>query len=427
MVHSPCVDGHNSSRRYPCPVSPASAKIALSQWEWGMRIRRCAVLWLEPREVAHFELDALLAGGTGVVSRMQWFAHTPQWPAAVEVDADEVALLGGLSPLDWVATASLREQHGKTRVRRLLKAGLLIGSTKPWAVQRERDGQFRGQHWHGLASVWHAASRWGGVDAAGEVKEAGLLTAEGLREAYGVPPPVLHERGDADARVALPRAERTGFDDVLDARATCRNFDTTRPLPVALFAQVLERAFGARGQVHGADDFDVLKKTSPSGGGLHPTECYLIVRKVEGLDPGLYHYRAVDHALQPLPLDEARILADAGKHASAGDKDALDYLAWIAVGGQQWFADAPVLCVLAPRFVRNFWKYRNHPKAYRVCILDVGHLSQTLLLSATELGLGSYVTAAINEADLERAFGLVHWRDGPLAVCGIGPRAAAMA
>jgi len=391
-----------------------------------MRVRRCAVLWLEPREVAHFELDALLAGGTGVVSRMQWFAHAPQLPAPVEVDVDDVALLGGLSPLDWAAVASLRERHGAARVRRLLRAGLLIGSTRPWATQREIDERFRGQHWHGLASVWHAASRWEGIDAAGEVKEAGLLTAEGLRDAYGVPPPMLHERSDAKACIALPRAGRTVLDDVLDARATCRNFDTTRPLPLTLFAQVLERAFGARGQVHGADDFDVLKKTSPSGGALHPTECYLIVRKVEGLQSGLYHYLAGDHALQSLPLDEARVLADAGRHASMRDKDALDFLAWIAVGGQQWFADAPVLCVLAPRFARNFWKYRNHPKAYRVCILDAGHLSQTLLLSATEQGLGSFVTAAINEVDIERAFGLTGIVDGPLAICGFGMRAEAM-
>jgi len=392
-----------------------------------MRIRRCAVLWLEPREVAHFELERLLAGGTGVVSRVQWLAHAPHLAAPVEVDAEDVALLGELGPLDWTGSAPLRERHGPVRVRTLLKAGLLIGSSKPWAAQREADAAFRDQHWHGLAATWHAASRWDGIDAAGEVEEAGLLTAEGLRQAYGPPPPVVHERGVAEERIGLPRAMRTPLDDVLDARATCRNFDTAAPLPLPQLAQVLERAFGARGQVHGADDFDVLKKTSPSGGALHPTECYLIARHIDGLARGLYHYRPVDHALQPLPLDDALVLADAGRHADAKGMDALDFLAWIAVGGQQWFADAHALCVLAPRFVRNYWKYRNHPKAYRVCILDVGHLSQTLLLSATELGLGSYVTAAINEVDLERAFGLTHWRDGPLAVCGIGPRADTMA
>jgi putative peptide maturation dehydrogenase len=392
-----------------------------------MRVRRCAVLWFEPREVAHFELDDLLAGGSGVVSRMQWFAHAPHLPAPVEVDAEDVALLGELGPLDWTGSSPLRERHGAARVRTLLKAGLLVGSTKPWAARREADARFRDQHWHGLAATWHAASRWDGIDAAGEVEEAGLLTAEGLRRAYGPPPPVVHERGPAEERIGLPRATRTPFDDVLDARATCRNFDTATALPLPHLAQVLERAFGARGRVRGADDFDVLKKTSPSGGALHPTECYLIARKVDGLPRGLYHYRPAEHALQPLPLDEAVVLADAGRHADAQGMDALDFLAWIGVGGQQWFAEAHALCVLAPRFVRNYWKYRNHPKAYRVCILDVGHLSQTLLLGATELGLGSYVTAAINEADLERAFGLTHWRDGPLAVCGIGPRAQAMA
>lgn len=392
-----------------------------------MRVRRCAVLWLEPREVAHFELEALLAGGTGVVSRMRWYAHAPHLAAPVEVDAGDVLLLGELGPQDWVPAGPLRERHGAARVRTLLKAGLLVGGTRPWAAQREADAAFRDQHWHGLAATWHAASRWDGIDAAGEVEEAGLLTAEGLREAYGVPPPVVHDRAGAGDRIGLPRAVRTALDELLDTRATCRNFDPTARLPLAQLAQVLERAFSARGQVHGAEDFDVLKKTSPSGGALHPTECYLVARGVEGLARGLYHYRPADHALQPLPLDEALVLADAGRHADAQGLDALDFLAWIAVGGQQWFADAQALCVLAPRFVRNYWKYRNHPKAYRVCILDVGHLSQTLLLSATELGLGSYVTAAINEADLERAFGLTHWVDGPLAVCGVGIRADTMA
>lgn len=392
-----------------------------------MRVRRCAVVWMEPREVAHFELEHLLAGGTGVVSRMQWFAHAPQLPAPVEVDADDVVVLGELSPLDWVPATPLRERHGAARIRRLLLAGLLVGSTRPWAARREADERFRGQHWHGLAAVWHAASRWDGIDAAGEVEDAGLHDAEGLRRAYGAPPPMLDERGDGQGRIALAPAPRTAFDGILDARATCRNFDAGAWLPIAQLAQVLERTFAARGQVHGAEDFDVLKKTSPSGGALHPTECYLIARRVEGLARGLYHYRPADHALQPLPLDAASVLADAGRHADARDMDALDFLAWIAVGGQQWFADAHALCVLAPRFQRNFWKYRNHPKAYRVCILDIGHLSQTLLLSATELGVGSYVTAAINEADIERAFGLSHWIDGPLAVCGLGIRADAMA
>lgn len=391
-----------------------------------MLIRRCGVLWLEPRETAHFELGDLLAGGTGVVSRMRWFAHAPQLGGALEVAAGAAALLGGLSPSDWIDDRPLRERHGATAIRVLLKAGLLIARGKAWKAQREADDRFRDQHWYGLASVWHAASRWDGIDAAGEVAEAGMDTALGLRTKYGAPPPMLHEREGAGARIPLARAMPTALDELMDRRSTCRNFDTGTWLQQAAFAQLLERVFGVRGQVHAAADFDVIKRTSPSGGALHPTEAYLIVRRVEGLARGLYHYRPGDHALQPLPFDEDAVMTGAAKHPGVQDRDALDYLAWIAVGGQQWFADAHVLVVLAPRFARNYWKYRNHAKAYRVAILDVGHLSQTLLLGATELGLGSYITAAINESDIERAFGLTHYVDGPLAVCGFGPRADTM-
>lgn len=376
-----------------------------------MRVRRCGVLWLEPREVAQFDLDDLLAGGAGILSRRQWFAHAPHLPEPVEVDAGMAALLGELSPLDWTAAAPVSEGHGAARVRFLLRAGLLIGSTKPWAAQREADERLRDLHWHGLASVWHAASRWQGVNSAQGMVDAGVDTADGLREKHGAPPPALLERSDPGARISLPDAPRDDFDGLLDARATCRNFDAAASLPMAAMSRVLMRTFGIRGTVHAADDFDVIKRSSPSGGALHPTECYLIVQRVEGLAPGLYHYHVGAHALEPVP--------------APADFDVSSF-AELAVAGQQWFADAPVLCVLAPRFGRNFWKYRNHPKAYRVCILDIGHLSQTLQLCATREGLGSFVTAAINEVDIEQAFGLSGIVDGPLAVCGFGARAGEM-
>jgi putative peptide maturation dehydrogenase len=366
-----------------------------------MQVRRCAVLWLEPREVSQFELDNLLSGGTGVVSKRAWFAHAPHLPEAIEVSAEEAMLLGTLSPTDWVA-------GDDARVPALLEHGLLIADVGH-DTHRDGDARLRAQHWYGLSSVWHAASRWTGVDAAREVQEAGMDTALGLRTAYGAPPAVFHERGESEARIPLARTPHASLDTLLDQRSTCRNFDTSRELPQPQFAHMLERVFASRGQVHAADDFDVIKRTSPSGGALHPTEAYLIVRHVEGIAPGLYHYRPGDHSLQPMP-----------------PVDDIDHLAFYAVGGQQWFAEAHVLVVLAPRFGRNFWKYRNHSKAYRVTILDVGHLSQTLLLSATDLGLGSFVTAAINEGDIEEAFGLTSYVDGPLAVCGFGIRSETM-
>src|SRR3546814_6647107 len=62
----------------------------------------------------------------------------------------------------------------------------------------------------------------------------------------------------------------------------------------------MARVFGARGIGHTLPGFDVYKRTSPSGGALHPTECWLIVQRVEGIAPGLYRYRIDGHALEPV-------------------------------------------------------------------------------------------------------------------------------
>src|SRR5690606_7198288 len=128
-----------------------------------------------------------------------------------------------------------------------------------------------------------------------------------------------------------------------------------------------------------------------------------------GIDPGLYHYLAMAHALEPLKL----LAAD----AAAG-------WAHRFVAGQDWFHHAPVMVVMVARFDRLFWKYRRHAKAWRVVHLDVGHLSQTMYLSATELGLGCFVTAAINDGAIEEALALPSLREGAIALVGFGARAA---
>lgn len=396
-----------------------------------MQIRRCAVAWLEPREVAQFELADLLAGGTGIVSRLCWFAHAPHLPAAVEIDAGHVPLLGALGAADWIEREGLDARFGADAVDRLLDAGLLLAQADDdHADGVHADDAFRAIGWHPPAAVAHMAARWEAIDGPTGMAEAGVDTNEGLLRHHGPPPPHAVPSARPDADVALPRIDRNGFDALLDTRATCRNYQVDAVLPLATFAQLMARVFGARGIGHSAPGFDVFKRTSPSGGALHPTDCFLIVQRVEGIAAGLYRYRVDGHALEPVsPGIAPPQLGDVGTRAAddmpprAWRADELRAFARIAVAGQAFFADAPVLCVLAPRFHRNFWKYRNHAKAYRVCVLDAGHLSQTLQLCATEAGLGPFVTGAINEVDIERAFRMTGYEQSPLVVCGFGPRA----
>ncbi len=373
-----------------------------------MRVRRCRVLYLEPREEMEFDLAGLLAGGDGVRGTTRWVALAPHLGREVEVDAGECALLGRLGAERWIDRAAL-DDDARRHLPRLLREGLVLGSGKRHAAWREREQALRDVHWHPLAATLHAFTRWDGIDAVQALEDTGTAAVEDLRALLGVPPPETVERGEGRA-LALPRARRDAFDALLARRVTCRNFDAARALPHALFAQVLERVFAAQGQVDAAADTVFLKKNSPSGGGLHPVEAYLLVRAVEGVAPGLYHYRPREHALQPLPAPSL----------------ALAELASQALARQHWFADAHAMVVLAPRYDRHYWKYRRHPKGYRVVALEAGHLSQMLYLAATEAGLGAFITAAVNEAVLEQALGLDPVRDGVLAVCGFGWRGATM-
>lgn len=397
-----------------------------------MLIRRCAVVWLEPREVASFQLDDLLAGGTGVVSRLAWFAHAPHLGIAIEIDAGHAPILGALGPVDWIERDPLDARFGGDAVDALLGAGLLLSDTEG-DEQARAEADFREQGWHPPAAVAHMAARWEGIDGPKGMAEADVDTNEGLLRQHGLPPLPVEPSVSPESQRALPRIERDDFDALLDTRTTSRNYDPQAHVPLATFSQLMARVFGARGTGHPAPGFDVYKRTSPSGGSLHPTECWLIVQRVEGIAPGVYQYRIDTHALEPVvpaiappqPGDAGtRPLGDTTPRAWTADE--LRAFARIAVAGQDFFADAAVLCVLAPRFRRNFWKYRNHAKAYRVCVLDAGHLSQTLQLCATQAGLGPFVTGAINEIDLERAFGFTGYRQSPLVVCGFGKRTATL-
>lgn len=382
-----------------------------------MRIRRCSILFLEPREETAFDLDALLAGGDGLARMRRWVALAPHLGQEVDVDAVERELLGALSPQQWMVDIEV-EPALRPALKRLLRVGLVIGSTKAHATHRARDERLRDTHWHPLAATLHAFTRWDGADAVKNMQDSGTETAASMRAVLGSPPVEAASRDDAAKRIALPRAARTDFDALLARRTTCRNFDAARPLPGGMFAQLLERVFAAQAQVRVTDDTVVLKKNSPSGGGLHPVEAYLVVQHVDGVPPGLYHYHATAHALEPMAWPE-------GKGASP-DAGALRDFVMQAVAQQHWFADAHALVLLAPRFGRTFWKYRRHAKAYRVIALEAGHLSQNLYLAATDAGLGAFITGAINEVFLERAFGLDPMCEGALAVCGFGWRADEM-
>lgn len=375
-----------------------------------MQVRRCAMVLVEPRESIDFDLAELALGETGVRERLGWLALAAHCDEEIPLTAAEVAALGALSPGHWRSLDELSQRHPRAVIETLLARGLLIAQDPVDEASRrfaQADDAVRAVHWRGLSAVAHRHTRWRDVDSEAVERLFSEASSQTFLERLGPALPVVPERVPAASRLTLEKPSPSPLDALMDRRVICRNFDPA-PLSFDAFSAVLVRAFGARAVSNYAPGVQLLKKGVPSAGGLHATEAYLLVQRVAGVPAGLYHYHPVAHALEPL-----REL-DADEAAS---------LARRFVASQAYYAGAPLQIALVARFERNFWKYRNHAKVYRAVILDAGHLSQAMYLAATEMNLGAFITAAINEVEIEQAFGLEPMAEGPLCVCGFGVRA----
>jgi putative peptide maturation dehydrogenase len=359
-----------------------------------MKIRRRTSCFIQMDEALLPDFRALLSGSVTLLPSTTIELLCPYSGQNIAITPDELDTLARL-PAGWSDASSLdSELFSEMRIAGFLERGLLLsddpGDQKSVAIlAAEHTSQSIG--WHPLARLYQGMTSWSGVMGDegqrphGDADQRERLLAHASR--HGPIPEHFVGHPDRRDEVALPEAVTDGtFLDLLRQRRTTRHFDTNRPLPLGPFAQVLRMTFGAFGVEELAPGMVAVKRTSPSGGALHPIEAYPLVIDVEGLTPGFHHYRGQDHALElliPLEKDEARALANR------------------LVIGQDYFADASALVFHVARLDRQFWKYREHPKAMRVLLLDSGHLSQTFYLAATHLGQGAFYTAAINDADIE--------------------------
>jgi putative peptide maturation dehydrogenase len=379
-----------------------------------MRIRRRNPCLLEVDDELLPDFGALLRGTARLEATTHISLLCPASGKRIPLSKQEAAFIAGLSSETWCEADELAALGplDSSGITSLVARGALISDLEDAESRslREREALLHSIGWHPLAAVYHAHSRWHGVVGDegsrdhGDDAHAERLSAHAGR--HGPLPPHFHRRGDALERVPLPIEP---FDDalakVLRERCTTRHFDASAALPLEDFTRVLYGTFGAIGTHELAPDMVALKRTSASGGGLHPIEAYPLVLNVEGLPPGFYHYETGAHALALLrPMDEpaARELASA------------------LTIGQAYFAQAQALVFHIARVDRHHWKYRRHAKAYKALLMDSGHLSQTFYLLAAERGLGAFFTAAINDGDLGELLQLDPGREIAIGANGLG-------
>lgn len=381
-----------------------------------MRYRRAEPLFFVFEDGTTFDLAALLRGEVATSPLARLVAVSPVDGRRQPIAAAELELLGRLPATPPGAEAADLEVDPGA-LADLAARGLLFADDDPdpgAAARRERAARIEAEAWSPVAALFHSELR-APLTTAGEppaidyeaiVPGAGERMAERL-ERFGPPPPAfVRHRGDPAADLELPDPEPPGeLWALLDRRRTRRAFDLERPLALADFAVLLRRVWGARGLADLGGGMVAQRRTSPSGGALHPIDVYPLALRVDGVAPGIYHYDGRRHSLEPLRSLDA---ADAAALGAA------------LVGGQSFGGAAAALFVLVARWPRSFWKYRRVTRTYGVVLMDAGHLGQTFALAAAALGLGAFFTAYLDVPRIERELGLDGWSAGPIAIVGCG-------
>lgn len=357
-------------------------------------LRRCLGLQVSPLDPDALDLHTLLGAAERAATRL--IARAPHLAEPVQIELEDLIRLLRFSETLWQECKAWRDDR---QLVRMVELGLLVvHEAESTHAQRERRA--RGSFWDANALNQLQASRWQERDYA-HPETRQWQDIRDIVASFGPPPDHAPPQQPIDlpAPSALPHLSA-----LAGRRRTARNFDESRALSLPVLAALLWAGAGDLGREPMAEGTDAVRRTVPSGGALHPLELWVLAQRVEGLPAGLYRYVSrtgqLDTAVTACALPEN--------------------FAYRALAGQTWFSNAPVLFFLCCNFARHLHKYRQHPKALRVLHVEVGHVAQNLYLAAAELGMGCYITLAINEYLIDECLRFDGIRQGVLAIAGAG-------
>lgn len=193
-----------------------------------------------------------------------------------------------------------------------------------------------------------------------------------------------------------PREHTSGsLIDCIASRRSVRDYSNSS-LSVSELSQLL---WSAQGQT-GSDQL----RTTPSAHGFYPLQLHILVRRISGLEPGIYEYLSMSHSLRRLTADT---------HEAS--------LATAGIGDQPWLDDAALVIGVAARLndtVRHFESQRPAgTRGIRYVYMEAGALSQNVHLQATDLGLGCVLVAGFIDAQVERILQLPAGLEPTVLMC----------
>ncbi|MFX0092436.1 MAG: SagB/ThcOx family dehydrogenase [Candidatus Hodarchaeota archaeon] len=204
----------------------------------------------------------------------------------------------------------------------------------------------------------------------------------------GLPQPPLELDYDrSKPHIDLPKPESLKFKDIslrkaIEGRRSIRSY-SDQPLTLAELSWLLWCTQGVKEVINRP----VTLRNVPSAGARHAFETYLLINRVEGLQPGLYRFLAINHKLVEVNLEAglADKITEAGLKQSMIRRSAVTFI-WVAI------------------VYRMKWRYQE--RGYRYLHIDVGHVCQNLYLAGESINCGVCAIGAFEDEVMNKLLGL---------------------
>jgi len=186
------------------------------------------------------------------------------------------------------------------------------------------------------------------------------------------------------------------------AKALARHEPAAGFAAAELPRDTLERLLHLTNGITGRGPGGLGLRAAPSAGALYAGEVYVVVERVAGMAPGVYHYS---------PVEASWVVLDRGSRMDVVVRS-------LAEPGRARGAAAAVL--LSNVFGRYRWRYAN--RGYRYALIDSGHIGENLRLAATSAGMAEWGPLDFHDDRLNGLLGLDGVDEAVCAVHVLGTR-----
>lgn len=206
------------------------------------------------------------------------------------------------------------------------------------------------------------------------------------QEGVSRPNAIMEMEGESIALPAVDKIEvpEISLYDAIRNRRSTRQYSEV-PLSIEELSFLLWAGFWVK-ELKSNERVEFTLRNVPSAGARHPLECYLMINRVQGIEPGLYHYQPLRHELVRLERGE-----DIGQEVCE------------AALGQEMVAKSAVTFIVSAIPQRTAWRYVQ--RAYRYLYLDAGHVGQNISLACEAIGAGACMIGAYQDEDMNELIG----------------------